>query len=55
MGGSVAFVAARKVDGLSCAVGYYGGAIAESADLKPKVPTLLHFGENGSCYHANRY
>ena len=45
MGGSVAFLAACKLDGLSCAVGYYGGAIAKNADLKPKVPTLLHFGD----------
>jgi carboxymethylenebutenolidase len=45
MGGSVAFLAAGKLDGLSCAVGYYGGAIAKNADLKPKVPTLLHFGD----------
>ena len=45
MGGSVAFLAACKLDGLSCAIGYYGGAIAKNADLKPKVPTLLHFGD----------
>ena len=45
MGGSVAFLAAGKLDGLSCAIGYYGGAIAKNADQKPKVPTLLHFGD----------
>jgi carboxymethylenebutenolidase len=45
LGGSVAFLAACKLDGLACAVGYYGGAIAKNADLKPKVPTLLHFGD----------
>jgi carboxymethylenebutenolidase len=45
MGGTVAFLAAGKLDGLSAAVGYYGGQIAKNADLKPKVPTLLHFGE----------
>jgi carboxymethylenebutenolidase len=45
MGGSVAFLAACTLDGLSCAVGYYGGAIAQNADKKPKVPTLLHFGD----------
>jgi len=45
MGGSVAFLAACNLDGLSCAIGYYGGAIARNADKKPKVPTLLHFGD----------
>jgi len=45
MGGSVAFLAAAKLDGLSAAVGYYGGQIAKNADEKPKVPTLLHFGD----------
>lgn len=45
LGGSVAFVAATKLSGLHAAVGYYGGAIVRFADDKPKVPTLLHFGE----------
>lgn len=45
LGGSVAFVAATKLSGLRAAVGYYGGAIVRFADDKPKVPTLLHFGE----------
>jgi len=45
MGGSVAFLAAAKLDGLAAAVGYYGGQIAKNADETPKVPTLLHFGE----------
>ena len=45
MGGSIAFMAAAKLDGLSAAVGYYGGTIAKNADEKPKVPTLLHFGD----------
>jgi carboxymethylenebutenolidase len=45
LGGSVAFLAAAKLNGLSAAIGYYGGQIAKNADEKPKVPTLLHFGE----------
>ena len=45
LGGSIAFVAATKLSGLSAAVGYYGGAVVRSADDKPKVPTQLHFGE----------
>jgi carboxymethylenebutenolidase len=45
MGGSIAFMAAAKLSGLSAAVGYYGGTIAKNADEKPKVPTMLHFGD----------
>jgi carboxymethylenebutenolidase len=45
MGGSVAFLAATRLDGLSAAVGYYGGQIAQSCDEKPRCPTMLHFGD----------
>src|SRR5215470_10461203 len=45
MGGSVVSLAACNLEGLSCAIGYYGGTIAKNADNKPKVPTLLHFGD----------
>ena len=45
LGGTVAWAAAGKLSGLSAAVGYYGGGIIGQKDLKPKVPTLLHFGE----------
>jgi carboxymethylenebutenolidase len=45
MGGSIAFISAAKLNGLSAAVGYYGGNIAKTADEKPKIPVLLHFGE----------
>ncbi len=45
MGGTIAFLAASKLNGLSAAVGYYGGQIAKNVDSKPKIPTLLHFGE----------
>jgi carboxymethylenebutenolidase len=44
-GGSLAFLAATRLSGVSAAVGYYGGTIAAHADEKPKVPVLLHFGE----------
>jgi carboxymethylenebutenolidase len=44
-GGSLAFLAAARLSGLACAVGYYGGMIAAHKDEKPKVPTILHFGE----------
>ena len=45
LGGSVAYAAATKLNGLRAAVGYYGGAIVRFADDKPAVPTMLHFGE----------
>jgi len=44
-GGSLAFLAATRLSGLACAVGYYGGMIAAHKDEKPKVPTILQFGE----------
>jgi carboxymethylenebutenolidase len=45
LGGTVAWGAAAQLSSLSAAVGYYGGGIIGLKDLKPKVPTLLHFGE----------
>lgn len=44
-GGTVAWVAAAKLDGLACAVSYYGGGVAANSSLQPKVPVMLHFGE----------
>ncbi len=44
-GGSLAFLAATRLSGLACAVGYYGGMIAGHAAERPKVPVQLHFGE----------
>jgi carboxymethylenebutenolidase len=44
-GGTVAWVAATKVAGLSCAVPYYGGGVLANKDLKPRCPVMLHFGE----------
>ena len=45
MGGTISFLSACKLNGLSAAVCYYGGQIAKNADQKPKVPTQMHFGE----------
>jgi carboxymethylenebutenolidase len=45
MGGTVSFLAACRLAGLNAAVCYYGGQIARFADEKPKVPTLMHFGQ----------
>jgi carboxymethylenebutenolidase len=45
LGGSVAFATATRLDGFAAAVGYYGGRIAAIAGETPKIPTLLHFGD----------
>ena len=45
MGGTIAFLAACRLDGLSAAVCYYGGRIVAFADEKPRCPTQMHFGE----------
>jgi carboxymethylenebutenolidase len=45
MGGSVAFMGATRLEGLSAAVGYYGGQIAQVCEEKPRIPTMLHFGD----------
>lgn len=47
-GGSLAFLAATRLHGLACAVGYYGGMIAQHKDETTRVPTILHFGETDS-------
>jgi carboxymethylenebutenolidase len=44
-GGSLAYLAATRLSGLACAIGYYGGMIAEHRNEKARVPTILHFGE----------
>ena len=45
MGGTIAFLSACKLNGLSAAICYYGGQVAKNADEKPKIPTQMHFGE----------
>jgi carboxymethylenebutenolidase len=45
-GGYLAYVSANRVNGVACAVGYYGDGIVEDFREKRRVPTLLHFGEN---------
>jgi carboxymethylenebutenolidase len=45
LGGTLAWLAATRIDGLACAIGYYGGGIADAAHEQPKCPVLLHFGE----------
>jgi carboxymethylenebutenolidase len=45
-GGYLAYLAANRVSGVACTVGYYGDGIVGDYREKRKVPTLLHFGEN---------
>jgi carboxymethylenebutenolidase len=45
LGGTLAWLAATRIEGLSCAIGYYGGGIADTAQEHPRCPVLLHFGE----------
>jgi len=44
-GGTVAWKAACSLDGLACAVPYYGGGVPGLIALKPKCPVLFHWGE----------
>jgi len=44
LGGSLAWIAAQRLEGVSAAVGYYGGMIASHLAPPPKVPVMLHFG-----------
>jgi carboxymethylenebutenolidase len=44
-GGSLAYLAAARLSGLACAIGYYGAQIAGHSSETPRVPTLLHYAE----------
>jgi len=44
-GGTVAWVSAVRDAGIDCAVGYYGGRVIDFIDETPKVPVMLHFGD----------
>ena len=44
-GGTVAWAAATRLDGLAASSPHYGGGIAEIAAEKPRVPVMFHFGD----------
>jgi carboxymethylenebutenolidase len=44
-GGYVTWLAAAHLDGIACAVPYYGGGMLEQQDLEPRVPVMCHFGD----------
>jgi carboxymethylenebutenolidase len=45
-GGSLAYLATARLQGLVCAVAYYGAQIAGHSDETPRVPVLMHFAEH---------
>ena len=44
-GGSLAWNAATRIDGVGAAIGYYGGMIPDMVGEQPRHPVLLHFGD----------
>jgi carboxymethylenebutenolidase len=55
LGGTLAWLAATRIDGLSCAVSYYGGGVAETATEKPRCPVVFHFGETDQSIPADHH
>lgn len=55
MGGTVAWLSATRIPGLSAAVGYYGGGVADAAEEQPKCPVMLHFGETDQSIPKEHY
>lgn len=45
-GGSIAWLAAARIDGLAAVSAYYGRLIPDHADEAPRCPTIAHFGRN---------
>ncbi len=43
-GGTMSWQAGSRIDGLAAASCYYGGNIAQMVGMKPKCPTICHFG-----------
>lgn len=54
-GGTMAWLAATRIDGLSASVGYYGGGIADTAAESPRCPVMLHFGETDASIPKEHY
>ncbi len=44
-GGTVAWLSAARLQGLACAVAYYGGGVPNFTAEKPKCPVMFHWGE----------
>jgi len=52
-GGSLAWLAAAKVEGLSAASSYYGSLVQANAELKPLCPVIIHLGRDDQGIPAN--
>ena len=44
-GGLLTWLSACQLDGVAAASSYYGGGVAGQANLTPKCPVIMHFGE----------
>lgn len=44
-GGYLAYLAANRVSGLACAIGYHADGILDVMREKRRIPTLIHFAE----------
>ena len=55
LGGTLAWLAATRIDGVRAAVGYYGGGIADTAAEAPRCPVMLHFGETDASIPKEHY
>jgi carboxymethylenebutenolidase len=52
LGGSLAWLAATRLDGFAAASCYYGSRIAATADEKPRCPVQMHFGDKDQSISA---
>jgi carboxymethylenebutenolidase len=53
-GGTAAWLAACRCEGLAAAACFYGRRISELVDETPKVPTILHFGKTDASIPPER-
>ncbi|MBV1876063.1 MAG: dienelactone hydrolase family protein [Pseudomonadales bacterium] len=44
-GGLMSWLCAAEMEGVACVSAYYGGGVTAKIELTPKVPTILHFGD----------
>lgn len=44
-GGSLAWLSACEIDGVSVSIAYYGGEVPANADKQAKCPVMFHFGD----------
>jgi carboxymethylenebutenolidase len=54
-GGTLAWLAATRIEEATAAVGYYGGGIADAVGERPACPVLLHFGETDASIPKEHY